>query len=79
MDDIVWYFECAYALLIPVWCVYIYFHTDYTRIHASTLVKIESTIVLAFLWPICLMYVIKQAMLRKRNSQCKETDEKHTN
>jgi len=58
----------VYFALIPFGWLFVYWHTDYSKIKASTLCKIEATFVLGIFWPFCVLYLIKN---RKRGNDDK--------
>lgn len=61
------YAAVLYFVIIPFAAAYVYLHTDYTKVRASVWVKVESTIVLGFLWPYVILFVIKQRRERKES------------
>lgn len=61
----------VYCALIPLGWLFVYWNTDYSKIKASTLCKIEATIMLGALWPFCVLYLIKNRK-RSNNDKTKE-------
>lgn len=67
IGDIVGVCVMIYGFMIPVGIAYVYMHTDYSKVKASVLVKVESTIILGLLWPYVILFVIKQRRERKES------------
>lgn len=74
MFDIVWYYAWRiYLCLVPVFVVIIYMKTDFSKIKATLMVKSETVVVLALLWPLILMYMIKQITWRNRKNESEKS------
>ena len=60
---------CAmiYCFMIPVGIGYVYMHTDYSKVKSGVMAKVEATILLGFLWPYVILFVIKQRKERKES------------
>ena len=65
IGDIVGVCAMIYGFMIPIGVGYVYMHTDYSKVSGSVWVKIESTVVLGFLWPFVLLYTIKHRKEKK--------------
>ena len=61
------YAAVLYFVIVPFAAAYVYLHTDYSKVKGSVLVKVESTIMLGFLWPYVILFVIKQRRERKES------------
>ena len=61
------YAAVLYFVIIPFAAAYVYLHTDYTKVRGSVWVKVESTIMLGFLWPYVILFVIKQRREHKES------------
>ena len=61
------YAAVLYFVIIPFAVAYVYLHTDYSQVRGSVWVKVESTIILGFLWPCIILFVIKQRRERKES------------
>ena len=67
MFDVIWdYGIRIYLYMIPVAAVIIYMTQDFTKVKATFIVKVETLVLVSILWPLILMYMIKQIIWRKR-------------
>ena len=53
------YAAVLYFVIIPFAAAYVYLHTDYSKVKSSVMAKVESTILLACLWPFVILWVVK--------------------
>ena len=64
----------AYVVMIAVCCCYVYLHTDYSKVKGSTLVKIESTVLVSFFWPLVFLYAILKTKKERGKRREKQAD-----
>ena len=64
----------AYVVMIAVCCCYVYLHTDYSKVEGSTLVKIESTVLVSFFWPLVFLYAILKTMKEREKRREKQAN-----
>jgi hypothetical protein len=61
------YATVLYLVIVPFAAAHVYLHTDYTKVRGSVWAKVVSTIMLGFLWPYVILFVIKQRRERKES------------
>ena len=64
----------AYVVMTAVCCCYVYLHTDYSKVEGSTLIKIESTVLVSSFWPLVFLYAILKTMKEREKRREKQAD-----